>query len=114
MTIALTTQGLTLEDAMDPRFGRARYFLVVDEAEGTIEAVDNSASAAQGRGAGPRAVRTLVEHGVDVLITGHGPGGNAATTLKAAGIRAYAGADRMTAKEALSAYRDGKLELLEL
>jgi predicted Fe-Mo cluster-binding NifX family protein len=110
MTIALTTQGPTLDEAMDPRFGRARYFLLFDDAGETIEAVDNVEGMGQAHGAGPRAVRALVDHGVEVLITGNGPGGNAAMGLKAAGISVYVGAGQMTAREALTAYRDGALE----
>ncbi|MBD3221564.1 dinitrogenase iron-molybdenum cofactor biosynthesis protein [bacterium] len=109
MTIALTTRGTDRDAPMDPRFGRTPYFLILDEEIDEVAVVDNTEVAGQAHGAGPRAVRVLVDHGVDVLITGNGPGGNAAAGLQAAGVTVYVGAGEMTAAEALQAYHEGKL-----
>jgi predicted Fe-Mo cluster-binding NifX family protein len=43
------------------------------------------------------------------LITGNGPGGNAATVLEKTGIKILVGAGDMTAKEAYEAYQNGEL-----
>jgi predicted Fe-Mo cluster-binding NifX family protein len=51
----------------------------------------------------------LFELNPDILITGNGPGGNAAAVLKNTPLKIYVGAGEMTVKEALSAYKDGKL-----
>jgi predicted Fe-Mo cluster-binding NifX family protein len=109
MTIALTTRGTDRDAPMDPRFGRTQYFLILDEETDELTAIDNTDVSRETHGAGPRAVRRLVDHGVDVLITGNGPGGNAAAGLQAAGVKVYVGAGEMTAAEALQAYREGKL-----
>jgi len=45
-----------------------------------------------------------------VLITGNGPGGNAAMALKQGNIKVFIGAGTMTAKEAYEAYKNNSLE----
>jgi len=43
------------------------------------------------------------------LITGNGPGGNAAMALQQGNIKIITGAGAMTAKEAYDAYKKGEL-----
>jgi predicted Fe-Mo cluster-binding NifX family protein len=89
MKIALTATGKGLDSELDPRFGRARYILIVQEDGSLLEAVDNSSNANAMRGAGIQAGKTLADRNVDVLITGKcGP--NAFKALEAAGIRVIA------------------------
>ena len=54
MKICVTSQGPDLSSAVDPRFGRARYFIIYDEETESFEAIDNeqNVSAACGAGAG--------------------------------------------------------------
>jgi predicted Fe-Mo cluster-binding NifX family protein len=86
MKIAVTATGTDIESAVDPRFGRAQYILVVDEDGRLLESVDNSENFNAMRGAGIQAGKILADRKVDVLITGNcGP--NAFKTLSAAGIR---------------------------
>ncbi|MGB9553891.1 MAG: NifB/NifX family molybdenum-iron cluster-binding protein, partial [bacterium] len=54
MKIALTSQGETLDAPCDPRFGRCRYFIIVDEESGEVRAYDNP-SLSSGGGAGIQA-----------------------------------------------------------
>ncbi|MBU1700269.1 MAG: NifB/NifX family molybdenum-iron cluster-binding protein [Candidatus Eisenbacteria bacterium] len=110
MSIAFTTQGTEWDSSMDPRFGRTRFFFVFDEKTEKIETFDNSAIEKESHGAGPKAAQKLVELGANVLITGNGPGGNAAAVLESTGIKVFVGAGEMTVKEALEAYRCGKLK----
>ena len=44
------------------------------------------------------------------LITGNGPGGNAAAGLAATDVKIDVGAGEMTVREALAAYREGRLQ----
>lgn len=111
MKLAFTAQGAEWDSPMDPRFGRARFFLVFDEASEAIETIDNRAGDDEAHGAGPRTARKLSELAADVLITGNGPGGNAAAVLQAAGIAVQVGAGEMTVRQALEAYRRGELRL---
>jgi predicted Fe-Mo cluster-binding NifX family protein len=85
MKIAVTSTGKDGDADLDPRFGRAKYILILDEAGTVLEAIDNSANVNAMRGAGIQAGKLLADRKVDVLITGFcGP--NAFQTLKAAGI----------------------------
>ena len=53
--IAISSEGPTLNDAVDPRFGRAAGFVLVDEAE-TVRYLDNGGSQGMSAGqAGPQA-----------------------------------------------------------
>lgn len=113
MKLAFTTQGTQWESPMDPRFGRTRFLFVYDEETEEIRTFDNSAIEDEAHGAGPRTVRTLGELGAQVLITGNGPGGNAATALRSLGTAVYVGAGEMTVAQARDAYRNGELRKSE-
>ena len=104
MKIALTTKGTSWDSAMDPRFGRTEYFVIYDEEKDELVHIDNRESANDAHGAGPKTTQRLFEFSPDILITGNGPGGNAATVLEKAGTKIYIGAGEMTAKEAYEAY----------
>jgi len=86
MRIAITASGPTINDQVDPRFGRAQYILILDDAGSVIEAVDNAQGRNAMQGAGIQTSKLIADRKVDVLLTGHcGP--NAFRTLQAAGIR---------------------------
>ena len=110
MNIVFTSQGTDWDSPIDPRFGRTRYFFVLNEETGDVQTVDNSAADKEAHGVGPRTAQKLVELGASVLVTGQGPGGNAAAVLESTGIEIYVGAGEMTVKEALEAYKNGKLK----
>lgn len=110
MKIAFTTQGTGWDSPMDPRFGRTRFFFVYDEEAETFETHDNSDSDQEAHGAGPRTARKLADFGAQVLVTGNGPGGNAAAVLEALGVTVFVGAGDMTVQQALEAYRQGALD----
>jgi len=110
MRIAFTAQGAEWESPMEARFGRADYFFIYDEHKDTVEIVDNKSSENEAHGAGPKAAQALAQHDVKVLITGNGPGGNAATVLKKIGVECYIKAGDMTIKQAYDAYKNANLE----
>jgi predicted Fe-Mo cluster-binding NifX family protein len=56
MKICVSSTGNTLDAPVDPRFGRCRYFLIVDSETMQFEAVPNIASGAMG-GAGIQAAK---------------------------------------------------------
>lgn len=104
MTICITSSGQELDAPVNPSFGRAPYFLFVDEETLAIEAVKNAPGA---HGAGVQAAQTVVSKGANVVIA-ENVGPNAHQGLTAAGIEIYVGA-KGTAKEALQDYRAGRL-----
>ncbi len=85
MKVAVTSKGTTLESAVDPRFGRAEYFIIVDTETFEFDVVDNNKNSNAFKGAGIKAAAAIVDKGADVLLTGFcGP--NAYKALHAAGV----------------------------
>jgi predicted Fe-Mo cluster-binding NifX family protein len=111
MKFAISSQGPDLTCEVDPRFGRSRYFRVVDCATGQQSVVDNEAGVNAAQGAGIQAVQTLVNLGVQAVVTGH-VGPKAWNALRAAKVAAYA-ANGGTVEAALKAFMAGQLALLD-
>ena len=110
MKLAVTSQGNDLQSSLDPRFGRAKYFIVVDTETGTFSAVDNAVNLNATQGAGVQAGKRVAELGVKGLITGH-VGPKAFSTLQAAGVKIHTGASG-TVAEAIEQFKAGKLAAL--
>ena len=107
MKIAISSSGPDLNAEVDPRFGRCRYFVIVDSETKEFEVLDNQGAMTSG-GAGIQAAQMVVNAGVNSVITGNlGP--NAADTLAAAGLKTYLGA-LGTVREALQQYKSGQLQ----
>ncbi len=109
MKIIFTAKGTEWDSPMDPRFGRTEFFFIFDEETEKIETYDNRAIENEAHGAGPKTAQKLIEYEADVLITGNGPGGNAASVLEQTGIKIITGAGNMTVKEAYEAFKKGNL-----
>mgnify|MGYP005841850359 CR=1 FL=1 len=107
MRIAMTSTGPDLDSTVDPRFGRARYIVIVDDQGTLLEVVDNSGGVNSLRGAGIQAGKLLADKKVDVLLTGNcGP--NAFRTLQAANIRV--GIDQSgTIRDAITRFKNGEV-----
>lgn len=107
MKITVTTQGPTLDSAMDPRFGRTKCFLLVDTDTGEFSAHDNVQNLNAPQGAGIQAAQNVARLGATAVLTGH-VGPKAFTTLQAANIAIYTGVSG-TAREAVAQFEAGKL-----
>ena len=108
MKLAVTSTGKDLGAKIDPRFGRAPYFIVVDSETMAYSIVNNSQSLNLPQGAGIQAGQTIVKNKVDVLITGNcGP--KAFQVLQNAGVEIVTGASG-SVKDAVMQYKDGKLK----
>ena len=106
MKIAITSQGKTLKDALDPRFGRCQYFLIIDDETNKIEVIPNSQISASG-GAGIQTAQLMIDREVKVVLTGNiGP--NASKVLNEAGIKVYIN-NSGTGESVLNDYKNGKL-----
>lgn len=110
MKLIFTTKGTEWTSPMDPRFGRTQYFFVFDEETQEIQSHDNTAIENEAHGAGPKTAQLMADYAANVLITGNGPGGNAATVLATTGTEIYIGAGDMTVKQAYEAYQNGALK----
>ncbi len=106
MKIAVSANGKELDAAIDPRFGRCAYFIIVDAEDMGFEAFDN-ASIGLG-GAGIQSAQFVASKGAQVIITGNcGP--NAVRTLSAAGIELIVG-QAGTVRQAIDNYKNGALK----
>ncbi len=108
MTVCVTSTGSNLESQVDPRFGRAAWFLFVDPDSLQLkEAVENPNVNAMG-GAGIQSAQLVAEKGTEVLLTGSlGP--NAVTALSAAGVKVVTGVHGITCREAVERLKKGEL-----
>ena len=107
MKIAVTALGEKLDSEVDPRFGRAKYFLVIDTDTDQVEVHDNTPNLNAMQGAGIQAGRKVAELGVKGILTGH-VGPKAFATLQAAGITIYSGATG-TVAQAIEKFKKGEL-----
>ncbi len=107
MKVAVTSQGEGLEAQVDPRFGRARCFVVVDTDTRQATTHENTQNLNAPHGAGIQAGRAIVDLNVQVVLTGD-VGPNALRTLQAAGVKVYVGADG-TVGEAVRRFQAGEL-----
>lgn len=113
MKFVITAKGNSWESPVDARFGRAQYFFIFDEAEDTVQVVNNTDINSVEHGAGPKTAGAIASLSADVLITGNGPGNNAASVLQKTGIEIYTGAGSMSVREAYSAYKSGSLKKIQ-
>lgn len=109
MKIAFTAKGTDWDSEIDPRFGRTEFLLIYDQDQDEFLSYDNREIENEAHGAGPKTAQRLFELKADILITGNGPGGNAATVLETAGLKIFTGAGNMTVKEAFDAYKKNEL-----
>ncbi|WP_297501488.1 NifB/NifX family molybdenum-iron cluster-binding protein [Thermococcus sp.] len=109
MKIAIPTNGGGRNDTVAPVFARAPAFYIaeVDENGNVIsEKVIQNGAAMAGGGAGPMAVQTLINEGVDTIIAPQ-VGPNALSAIQAAGIKLYQVAPGTPVEEAIKAVTGG-------
>jgi predicted Fe-Mo cluster-binding NifX family protein len=108
MKIAISANRSDLEAEVDPRFGRAPFFLIVDTDTMEFEVVANQPSMQTPQGAGIQAAALVARHRPAAVLTGHcGP--KAFQTLQAAGIPVIVGVKGIV-QDAVQSYRRGTLK----
>lgn len=103
MKVAVTSEGPTLQDMVDPRFGRAAGFVVVDTASMATTWLENGASQAMAHGAGLQAAQRMADAGVRAVLTGQ-VGPKAAQALAAVGIATVEGLQGLSVAQAVDSY----------
>jgi len=111
MKIAVTSQGPDLDSPMDSRFGRAKYFLVVDTDSGEFAAHPNELNLNAVQGAGIQTGRSVILLGVRAVVTGN-VGPKAFATLDAGNIPVYT-ASSGTVREVVEQFKAGTLNRAE-
>jgi len=109
MRIAISNQENNVNGLIDQRFGRCKYFIIVEVENNEIKttnAVENQ-GALQGHGAGLKAAEQIGKLKVDTVITGDlGP--NATNILKQLGIKSYHAGGK--ANDAVNDYLNNNLK----
>jgi len=87
--ICITSKGKDLEAEVDPNFGRARYFLLVDPNTMEFEVIENP-NAEAAHGAGIQTAQLISGKNVGAVLTGNcGP--NAQSVLQSSGTKVITG-----------------------
>jgi predicted Fe-Mo cluster-binding NifX family protein len=107
MKIILTATSPNFDSEIEPRFGRAAYFVFVDVDTLEWQAYPNPGASASG-GAGTQAAQYIANQGAQAAVSGDfGP--NAYNALNAAGIAMYLLGTSQTVREAVERFKDGQL-----
>ena len=108
MKYCITANGNNLEAALDFRFGRATYFLIIDDDGKLIKAIENDEAQAM-RGAGVAASQIVANEKVDIVITGNiGP--NAFMVLRDSGAKIFIGSPGITVQDVFQKHKKGELQ----
>ena len=108
MKIAISATAPNLDAPVDPRFGRAAWFVVYDTDADSYETIENGANRSAQQGAGIAAGQTIVSSNAKALLTGHcGP--KAFAVLQQGGVDIYSNVAG-TVGEAIASFREGKLQ----
>jgi predicted Fe-Mo cluster-binding NifX family protein len=110
--IAVTSEGPSLNDRVDPRFGRAAGFVVVDLDTMETTYIDNGASQVMSQGAGIQAAELVAQAGVSCLLTGY-VGPKAFQALTAAGIKVGQNLEGLTVGAAVERFKSGQVEMAQ-
>ena len=107
--LAISTEGPTLEDALDPRFGRAAGFIIFDTETKNHTYQENGLAQTMVQGAGIQAAETVVTAGVQAVLTGS-VGPKAFKVLEAAGVKIGQDLENLTVKEAIDRFQKGEIQ----
>ena len=110
--IAVTSEGPDLDDRVDPRFGRAAGFVVVDLETMETRYIDNGQSQVMSQGAGIQAAELVARAGVECLLTGY-VGPKAFQALSAAGIKIGQDLEGLTVREAVERFKSGSVQMAQ-
>lgn len=106
--IAVTSDGPNLDGPLDPRFGRAAGFMIIDPKTLEFTYLDNGASQAMAQGAGIQAAENVAGSGAKVVLTGY-VGPKAFQALSAAKIAVIQNLENLTVRQAVERFNKGEL-----
>jgi predicted Fe-Mo cluster-binding NifX family protein len=109
MKICVTASAGALDAAVDPRFGRCAFFVIVDPDSLDFKALANPNLESAG-GAGIQSAQLVAKEGVAAVATGN-VGPNAFQALSALGIKVLTGAAG-TVKQTVDDFQAGKLQVM--
>jgi predicted Fe-Mo cluster-binding NifX family protein len=110
--IAITSEGPTLDDQVDPRFGRAAGFVLVDLDTMDTQYIDNGQSQVMAQGAGIQAAQVVARAGASWVLTGY-VGPKAFQVLAAAGIKVGQNLEGLTVREVVARFKSGSIDVAQ-
>ena len=111
MKIAVSSDGQDPSAKVDPRFGRARFFIIYNTEDDSFEAMSNDQNLNAAQGAGIQSAQNVARMNVEMVISGNlGP--KAFKALSAAGIKVALWSDG-TVAEAVELARGNKLKITD-
>jgi len=108
MKVAVTSRGPDTKSVVDPRFGRAKFIILIDTETGESTTHDNTQNLNAVQGAGIQAARNVVSLGAAAVITGS-VGPKAFAALRAANVETYLGATGLV-RDAVEQFKGGEME----
>lgn len=108
--IAVSSEGRDMDSPVDPRFGRASGFIIIDPDTMSSGYVSNTASQGMAQGAGIQAAELMTLHGVGVVLTGY-VGPKAFQALSAAGIKIGQNLEDLSVRQAVEKYKKGQVAM---
>ena len=108
MKIAICAQAENTQTTVDPRFGRAAYFAVFDDAANQWDFIPNSQNLQTAQGAGTQSAQIVIDAEADVLLASN-VGPKAMAALKANGVEVFKVDAAATLEQALIDYTGEKL-----
>jgi predicted Fe-Mo cluster-binding NifX family protein len=108
--IAVTSEGPELDDLVDPRFGRAAGFVIVDLDSMNTSYIDNGQTQVLAQGAGIQAAQLVAGAGVECVLSGF-VGPKAFKALSAVKIKVVQDLDEgMTVRQAVEKFKSGAVQ----
>lgn len=107
MKVVITSYGPDCSDMLDPRFGRATYFMIYDDKENSWDCVSNQPNLEVAKGVGIQVTEYIKKLGANVIITGNiGP--KAFKVLNANNVKVYSTCE-ISVGEAYETFKNGSL-----
>ncbi|MHA1540004.1 MAG: NifB/NifX family molybdenum-iron cluster-binding protein [Alphaproteobacteria bacterium] len=104
--IIVSSMGTDINSKVDPRFGRATHFLIVDPNTMEFEHLDNAKVNEMGSGAGIQTAELIAKTGAKIVLTGS-VGPKASQALVAADIQFFENFNGMTVQAAIQKFIAG-------
>ena len=112
MKVAISSTGNGLLANTDPRFGRAPYFVFIEDAAGKsgeeVYALKNTA-ADTSTGAGAEAAQLVIKEGIAAVVSG-AVGPNAYEIFEKLGVDVFLAPGSLTVEEAYKKFKEGALQ----
>jgi predicted Fe-Mo cluster-binding NifX family protein len=106
--LVVTSQEANMNSKVDPRFGRAKFLLLIDTETGEFAAHDNTQNLNAVQGAGIQTAQNVVSLGAAAIITGN-VGPKAFAALQAGNVQPYIAATGLVS-DAMEQFKAGRLQ----